>query len=183
MFAQSQLRQVCCYHCKGLPRMKDSWRRAGGGVCGRSWGSRLPCRPARRGVSREVGGDRGTRTPNLGDANAALSQLSYIPAQAAFPPRDWIVAARCFNFNRARQYPRPRWERLRLLASGIGAMLNGRAAAPSRADGRPTSGGGPSHHKRVSWSVHLWKQRPPTREASSQAGGRRRFWPSPSPEW
>lgn len=25
------------------------------------------------------GGDRGTRTPNLGDANAALSQLSYIP--------------------------------------------------------------------------------------------------------
>ena len=26
-----------------------------------------------------VGGDRGTRTPNLGIANAALSQLSYIP--------------------------------------------------------------------------------------------------------
>ena len=25
------------------------------------------------------GGDRGARTPNLGDANAALSQLSYIP--------------------------------------------------------------------------------------------------------
>ena len=25
------------------------------------------------------GGDRGTRTPNLRDANAALSQLSYIP--------------------------------------------------------------------------------------------------------
>ena len=25
------------------------------------------------------GGDRGIRTPNLGDANAALSQLSYIP--------------------------------------------------------------------------------------------------------
>ncbi len=25
------------------------------------------------------GGDRGTRTPNLGIANAALSQLSYIP--------------------------------------------------------------------------------------------------------
>ncbi len=25
------------------------------------------------------GGDRGTRTPNLGDANAALSLLSYIP--------------------------------------------------------------------------------------------------------
>ncbi len=27
----------------------------------------------------QVGGDRGTRTPNLGIANAALSQLSYIP--------------------------------------------------------------------------------------------------------
>ena len=26
-----------------------------------------------------VGGDRGARTPNLGVANAALSQLSYIP--------------------------------------------------------------------------------------------------------
>jgi hypothetical protein len=26
-----------------------------------------------------LGGDRGTRTPNLCDANAALSQLSYIP--------------------------------------------------------------------------------------------------------
>ena len=25
------------------------------------------------------GGDRGIRTPDLGDANAALSQLSYIP--------------------------------------------------------------------------------------------------------
>ena len=29
---------------------------------------------------RASGGDRGTRTPNLRDANAALSQLSYIPA-------------------------------------------------------------------------------------------------------
>ena len=28
-----------------------------------------------------VGGDRGTRTPNLGIANAALSQLSYIPTR------------------------------------------------------------------------------------------------------
>ena len=28
-----------------------------------------------------VGGDSGTRTRNLGDANAALSQLSYIPTQ------------------------------------------------------------------------------------------------------
>ena len=27
------------------------------------------------------GGDRGSRTPNLGIANAALSQLSYIPTQ------------------------------------------------------------------------------------------------------
>ena len=42
--------------------------------------------------SREVlpiitfGGDRGTRTPNLGDANAALSQLSYIPTN----PEDHI---------------------------------------------------------------------------------------------
>ncbi len=27
------------------------------------------------------GGDRGTRTPNLGIANAALSQLSYIPKE------------------------------------------------------------------------------------------------------
>ena len=26
-----------------------------------------------------LGGDRGTRTPNLGIANAALSHLSYIP--------------------------------------------------------------------------------------------------------
>ena len=31
------------------------------------------------GERKEVGGDRGTRTPNLGIANAALSQLSYIP--------------------------------------------------------------------------------------------------------
>ncbi len=29
------------------------------------------------------GGDRGTRTPNLGIANAALSQLSYIPTLEA----------------------------------------------------------------------------------------------------
>ena len=28
-----------------------------------------------------VGGDRGARTPNLGIANAALSQLSYIPTR------------------------------------------------------------------------------------------------------
>ena len=28
-----------------------------------------------------LGGDSGTRTRNLGDANAALSQLSYIPTQ------------------------------------------------------------------------------------------------------
>ena len=28
----------------------------------------------------ELGGDRGIRTPDLCDANAALSQLSYIPA-------------------------------------------------------------------------------------------------------
>ena len=28
------------------------------------------------------GGDRGIRTPNLCDANAALSQLSYIPANS-----------------------------------------------------------------------------------------------------
>ena len=28
------------------------------------------------------GGDRGTRTPNLRDANAALSQLSYIPTDS-----------------------------------------------------------------------------------------------------
>ena len=32
------------------------------------------------------GGDRGTRTPNLGDANAALSQLSYIPTPAHGSP-------------------------------------------------------------------------------------------------
>ena len=30
------------------------------------------------------GGDRGTRTPNLRDANAALSQLSYIPTRTAY---------------------------------------------------------------------------------------------------
>ena len=29
-----------------------------------------------------VGGDRGDRTPNLGIANAALSQLSYVPTQS-----------------------------------------------------------------------------------------------------
>ena len=34
------------------------------------------CEWGRKGVG---GGDRGTRTPNLGIANAALSQLSYIP--------------------------------------------------------------------------------------------------------
>ena len=31
-----------------------------------------------------LGGDRGTRTPGLGDANAALSQLSYIPIWRKF---------------------------------------------------------------------------------------------------
>ena len=31
------------------------------------------------------GGDRGDRTPNLGIANAALSQLSYVPTKAANP--------------------------------------------------------------------------------------------------
>ncbi len=35
---------------------------------------------------REAGGDRGTRTPNLRIANAALSQLSYIPMPAATAP-------------------------------------------------------------------------------------------------
>ena len=30
------------------------------------------------------GGDEGDRTPDLGIANAALSQLSYIPKQAKF---------------------------------------------------------------------------------------------------
>ncbi len=30
---------------------------------------------------RKNGGDRGIRTPDLGDANAALSQLSYIPTE------------------------------------------------------------------------------------------------------
>ena len=37
----------------------------------------------------KVGGDRGARTPNLGIANAALSQLSYIPrgtAPSVFAP-------------------------------------------------------------------------------------------------
>ena len=29
-----------------------------------------------------IGGDRGIRTPNLCDANAALSQLSYIPSNS-----------------------------------------------------------------------------------------------------
>ena len=33
-----------------------------------------------------VGGDRGARTPNLGVANAALSQLSYIPHCKTRPP-------------------------------------------------------------------------------------------------
>ena len=37
---------------------------------------RQSCAPATVG-----GGDRGTRTPNLGIANAALSQLSYIPTR------------------------------------------------------------------------------------------------------
>ena len=34
------------------------------------------------GISQQLAsGDRGTRTPNLGIANAALSQLSYIPTR------------------------------------------------------------------------------------------------------
>ena len=33
-------------------------------------------------VREENGGDRGDRTPNLGIANAALSQLSYVPTRA-----------------------------------------------------------------------------------------------------
>ena len=32
------------------------------------------------------GGDRGTRTPDLRVANAALSQLSYIPTKTETPP-------------------------------------------------------------------------------------------------
>jgi hypothetical protein len=46
----------------------------------RNWGLLLPKRGGCAGGEREeVGGDRGARTPNLGIANAALSQLSYIP--------------------------------------------------------------------------------------------------------
>ena len=33
----------------------------------------------------KFGGDRGARTPNLGIANAALSQLSYIPTDYCQP--------------------------------------------------------------------------------------------------
>ena len=36
---------------------------------------------------REIGGDEGTRTPGLRDANAALFQLSYIPTGAVAPGR------------------------------------------------------------------------------------------------
>ena len=32
---------------------------------------------------RELGGDEGDRTPDLGIANAALSQLSYIPLRSS----------------------------------------------------------------------------------------------------
>ena len=47
----------------------------------------IPDEAVQIGVDSEPGGDRGTRTPNLGIANAALSQLSYIPTQLAATSR------------------------------------------------------------------------------------------------
>lgn len=35
---------------------------------------------------KKFGGDEGTRTPYLSDANAALSQMSYVPPQTNRPP-------------------------------------------------------------------------------------------------
>jgi hypothetical protein len=35
-----------------------------------------------------IGGDRGIRTPDLRDANAALSQLSYIPSSISINTND-----------------------------------------------------------------------------------------------
>ena len=40
---------------------------------------------------KNYGGDRGARTPNLGIANAALSQLSYIPVR--IPSRMLVIPA------------------------------------------------------------------------------------------
>ena len=41
--------------------------------------------------SEPFGGDRGDRTPNLGIANAALSQLSYVPTASL--PREMLRAS------------------------------------------------------------------------------------------
>ena len=38
-------------------------------------------------TNRENGGEEGARTPDLSDANAALSQLSYFPEDATYNPR------------------------------------------------------------------------------------------------
>ena len=46
-------------------------------------GTNFTARPAAWGLGLCPGGDTGTRTPNLGIANAALSQLSYIPTCGA----------------------------------------------------------------------------------------------------
>ncbi len=50
------------------------------------------------------GGDRGTRTPNLRIANAALSQLSYIPTTARCPAM-WAGAHAYYSIGDARSWP------------------------------------------------------------------------------
>ena len=69
-------------------------------TCERSWvvpleGLEPPTRDLgrRRSILAELqghlGGDRGARTPNLGVANAVLSQLSYIPTGGPSYQRVW----------------------------------------------------------------------------------------------
>src|SRR3989304_5804912 len=47
----------------------------------------------RAGLGRRSGGDRGIRTPDLCDANAALSQLSYIPRYRRIDRTEAIIAS------------------------------------------------------------------------------------------
>ncbi len=62
-------------------------------------GSAPPCRPTEK--TRRLagflifGGDEGDRTPDLGIANAALSQLSYIPKIETSKRRAMIEIRRC----------------------------------------------------------------------------------------
>ena len=71
------------------------------------------------------GGDRGARTPNLGVANAALSQLSYIPTGVAGSP-DFSLANALGGVKRDRRSGLMPW-----VCSSSDRGLRGDAPAPT----------------------------------------------------